>query len=184
MSSVPSAAYELMRRQHGVIARAQLLELGLSSRQLEHLAVRGELRSLIRGAAISPSVEVTETARCAALCLVRERIAIAGPTAGRLWGLRRLLGDMRIHSIARRHWHIANVPWCVPCRTEAMRDSDRVHRPDGITVTSLARTVLDVSRFGRRLEGSAAGIPAAVVPAVAGRSAAVGAGLSCCGASC
>jgi hypothetical protein len=42
-------AWELAGRQHGVIARRQLLALGFNAREIEHRVARGRLHLVMRG---------------------------------------------------------------------------------------------------------------------------------------
>jgi hypothetical protein len=140
-------AHGLFARQHGTASVEQLLATGLSLREIRHLQRAGDLELVLRGAYRTPSAPITEESRSAAVCLARPDVAIAGPTAGRLWGLRRLPFDRRIHVIAPRASQPAAVRWVVPYRTDARHDCDVVARGDGIRITSRARTALDLARW-------------------------------------
>jgi hypothetical protein len=140
-------AHELLARQHGVASTTQLLETGLSARQLRHLQQSQDLELVLRGAYRTPSAPDTELARCAAVCVARSDVAIAGPTAGRLWGFRRLPSDHRIHVLAPRASNPAMARWVVPYRTDARHDHDVVERDDGIRITTRARTTYDLARW-------------------------------------
>lgn len=147
MAHLTPHAHELLARQHGTVSVEQLLATGLSLREVRHLQRSGDLELALRGAYRTPSAPVTEVSRCAAVCLARPDVAIAGPTAGRLWGLRRLPVDRRIHVIAPRASQPAAARWVVPYRTDALHDCDVIERTDGIRVTSRARTALDLARW-------------------------------------
>jgi len=146
MTKLSGAAHRLMSQQHGAVSARQLLDTGLTTRQLQHLAESGQLVHLVRGAYASPSRTIDELTRCAALCLARRDVVIAGPTAGRLWAFRHVSRDRRVHVIAP--------PRAQPCRDQrvavyrsaAIHPEDVVVRPDGIRVTSRPRTALDLSR--------------------------------------
>jgi very-short-patch-repair endonuclease len=140
-------AHAVFARQHGAASVEQLLDAEMTERQLRQLQRAGDLELVLRGAYRTPSAPVTELSRCAAVCLARSDVAIAGPTAGRLWGFRRLPPDHRIHVIARRASNPAIAKWVVPYRTDARHDRDVVERDDGIRVTSRARTVFDLARW-------------------------------------
>jgi len=140
-------AHELLARQHGAASVEQLLATGLSLREVRHLQRSGDLELVLRGAYRTPSAPITESSRSAAVCLARPDVAIAGPTAGRLWGLRRIPSDRRIHVIAPRASQPAVVRWVVPYRTDACHEHDIVIRGDGIRITSRARTAFDLSRW-------------------------------------
>ena len=146
MTKLPAAAHRTMALQHGVVSSRQLRAHGLSTRQIHHLAQTGQLTHLERGAYASPSVFPDELGRCAALCLARPDVAIAGPTAGRIWNFRHVAADRRIHLIAPPRSQPASRPSVAIYRTAAIHDDDIVRRPDGIRVTSRARTALDLSR--------------------------------------
>jgi hypothetical protein len=147
MSHLPRAVHAMLRRQHGVISSVQLREAGLSSRQVRSLVVRGDLVTGLRGTYRSPSVPTDEVSRCAEVCLARSALAIAGPTAGRLWAWRRVQGDQRVHVIGPPASNPAIAAWVVPYRTAAIEpERDIVRRGDGIALTSPARTALDLAR--------------------------------------
>ncbi len=149
MTHLGSAVHQLFARQHGVASIDQLIGAGLTHRQVEYLGHRGDLVSVIRGAYRTPSVALDELSRCAAVSLAHPLVAVSGPTAGRLWGFRRVSADRRIHVVAPRHWRATAATWCVAYRTDAIRREDVVERPDAIRVTSRARTALDLSRHLR-----------------------------------
>jgi hypothetical protein len=139
-------AHRLFATQHGVASVEQLEIAGLTRRQLKRLEADGAIVRVHNGAYRSPSVALDELGRCAAVCLARPTIVIAGPTAGRLWGLRRLPRDHRIHVLAPPASNPCVAKWIRPYRTEAFHAHDVVMRADGIRVTSRARTALDLAR--------------------------------------
>lgn len=149
MAHLTSTAHAVFARQHGTASVPQLIDAGMTPRQLRHLQQAGGLELVLRGAYRTPSAPLTELTRCAAVCLARPDVAVAGPTAGRLWGLRRLPRDHRIHVLAPRASNPSIARWVVPYRTDARHDHDVVQRDDGIRVTSRARTVLDLARWLR-----------------------------------
>ena len=124
-----------------------MLDAGLSIRQLQRLQHDGGLELVLRGAYRTPSAPVTELSQCAAVCSARPDVAIAGPTAGRLWGFRRLPPDQRIHVLAPPASNPAIARWVIPYRTAARHDHDVIERDDGIRVTSRQRTALDLARW-------------------------------------
>ncbi len=140
-------AHAVFARQHGAASVDQLLQMGMSHRDLRHLQQSGDLELVLRGAYRTPSAPISESSRCAAVCLARPDVAIAGPTAGRLWGLRRLPADHRIHVIAPKASNPAISRWVVPYRTDARHQNDVVERSDGVRLTSRSRTVFDLARW-------------------------------------
>ncbi len=147
MTRLNPGAHALLARQHGVASTQQLLDSGMSQRQLQRLQHHGGLELVLRGAYRTPSAPITELSQCAAVCAARPDVAIAGPTAGRLWGFRRLPPDRRIHVIAPRASNPAIARWIVPYRTDARHDADILQRDDGIRVTSRTRTAFDLARW-------------------------------------
>ena len=147
MPRLTASAHLLFAAQHGVASTSQLIDVGLGRRQIDDLARAGAIELVVRGAYRSPSVPLGELARCAAVCLARPDVVIAGPTAGRLWDYRRLPGDHRIHVIAPRASNPAIAPWVAAYRTNAIHDADIVDRPDGIRITSRERTAFDLARW-------------------------------------
>jgi very-short-patch-repair endonuclease len=146
MSFLPPAVHRLLARQHGVASTHQLRSLGLSARQIEHHVHGGNLLPVVRGAVRSPAVPFDELGRCAALCLARPEVAIAAQTAGRLWGLRRVAADRRVHLLAPPAANPTIAPWAVTYRTAAVHADDIVQRDDGIRLTTRPRTALDLAR--------------------------------------
>lgn len=147
MTHLSADAHALLARQHGVISVAQLHAAGLTGRNIKTLEARGDLASVVRGVYRTPSVSLDELSRCAAVCLGREHAVVAGPTAGRLWGLRRIPRDQRVHVIVPPASNPSIESWVCAFRTASIDAIDIVERPDGIRLASRARTVLDLSRF-------------------------------------
>ncbi|MGB0113014.1 MAG: type IV toxin-antitoxin system AbiEi family antitoxin domain-containing protein [Ilumatobacteraceae bacterium] len=146
MPHLPAAAHQRFATQHGVASVPQLHDAGLSRRQLDRLESEGAIELVLRGVYRTPSVPVTELGRCAAACLANPYLAIAGPTAGRIWGFRRLPHDARTHVLAPPASNPAIARWVTPYRTAAVHPCDILERPDGIRLTSRARTAFDLAR--------------------------------------
>ncbi len=146
MTHLNPVAHRLFARQHGVASVDQLLAAGYSRRQIKRLEAAGAITAALRNTYRSPSVPDDEFSRCAVVCLANPALVVSGPTAGRLWGLRRLPRDRRVHVIAPPASNPAISPWVVPYRTSAIRSDDIVQRADGIRVTSRARTAFDLTR--------------------------------------
>jgi very-short-patch-repair endonuclease len=146
MSHLPAAVHTLFAQQHGMVSTAQLLEAGLSIHQIARLEAGGTITSFVRGVYRTPSHALDELARCAGVCLGRPKVCIAGPTAGRLWGFRRLPDDRRVHILAPPASKPIAATWVRPYRTAAIRDADVEERSDGVRVTTRARTALDLAR--------------------------------------
>ena len=147
MAIFTTESLEFLRTHHGVATSFELQQCGLSAPAVRSLVEAGNLVAVVKGVYRIPAVALDESARCAAICAAHPDVAISGPTAGRLWGLRRLPRDQRIHLLAPPASHPTVSSWVVPYRTAAFHPEDVVRRPDGIAVTSRGRTALDLARF-------------------------------------
>ncbi len=157
---------ELAERQHGVVARSQLLAAGISVSAIRHRLRRRELRQLHRGvyrATLGPLPLEAETAALLACGAVRDEPDPSSPvrlcceTAAILW---RLLSP----SASDGKIHVSTSG-----RSRSPAPGIRVHRlrtlhPDdlasyqGLPTTAPARTLLDVAARlpGRELEKAVA----------------------------
>src|SRR5436190_23709959 len=83
------SVWELVRWQHGVIARWQLLDLGFSKRAIEHRLSTGRLHPLWPGVYAVGRREVTRKGMwMAAVLTCGEGALISHETAAALWGIR------------------------------------------------------------------------------------------------
>jgi hypothetical protein len=136
-------AWELAGRQHGVVARRQLLELGFSPRDIEHRVARGRLHPVMRGVYAVGWPHLTEKRRwMAAVLACGDHAALSHNSAAGLWGI----------GIQRRGVVDLSVRRCCELRRPGLRVRGRptlraedvvVH--DGIPVTSAARTLVDLA---------------------------------------
>lgn len=147
MGQLTPAAHHHFATQHGVASVAQLLDAGLGLRSIERLERDGAIELVVRGVYRSCSVHLDELGRCAAVCLLRDDVVVAGPTAGRLWGFRRLPKDDRVHVIGPPASNPTISAWVRTYRTAAIHPDDVVRRADGIRITSRARTAFDLARW-------------------------------------
>lgn len=138
---------EVAARQFGLITRAQALAEGLTERIIDHKLASGAWLRVYRGVYLIAGTPASFEQRVLAACLrVGGDVAASHETAGVLWGL-----------IERRQ---PLVEVTVPAGRHPVSDRfavhrsrcgvERVERTDGIPVTSVARTLLDLcSRLGR-----------------------------------
>lgn len=147
MAHLTPEAHQHLASHHGIASVEQLIDCGLTFDRIQRIRQDGGLELVLPGAYRTPSAPFDELARAAAVTTAHPELAIAGPTAGRLWGFRRLPPDHRIHVIAPPGSHPTRISWVMPYRTSAIHDRDIVERVDGIRVTSRARTALDLARF-------------------------------------
>lgn len=132
---------ELAERQHGVVARAQLLRLGLSGSAIDHRCARGTLHRLQRGVyAVGRRALGNEARWMAAVLASGSGTVLSHWSAAELWRLRPVSGRMieltttgsaRPRLGTRRR--VARVP------------SDEVTVEQGIPVTTVPRTLFDLA---------------------------------------
>ena len=130
----------LAGRQHGVVARRQLLELGLGRGAIAHRVEGGRLHPLHRGVyAVGHRVPTTQRAWMAAV-LVADGAVLSHRSAGALWGI---LGS------ARRNTEITVARYVRPRARIEIHEGplppDEVTTRNGIAVTTPARTLLDLA---------------------------------------
>lgn len=137
------ALVNLVRKQHGVVARDQLLALGLSPGAIEFRLAQHRLWPIHGGVyAFSPAVLSPAGRQNAALLAIRPDPLLSHDSSAARQGLMR--AGARIHvSIATRVPR--RLDGVVVHRPRRIDPEDRV-RVDGIPMTSLARTYLDLGQ--------------------------------------
>lgn len=154
--------WKLAARQHGVVARAQLLELGLSRRAVQHREATGRLHAIGRGiyAVGRPDVPRNGLLMAAVLSCGPQAV-VSHESAAVLWGVRpgRRAGG-------RRATRDVAIDVTVPPQVRRRRPGIRLHRhsldpvdrteQERVPVTSIQRTLLDLaSQLGhKRLEAA------------------------------
>jgi hypothetical protein len=133
-------------RQHSVVTDSTMRALGISVAQRRIMVRNGLLERLLDGSYRLPGTPLDELARCVAACARPSGLVVCGPTAGRLWGLRRMPRDGIVHVIAPPASNPTVEPWLRPYRTALLDRGDIVVRADGIRVTSPSRTAVDLTR--------------------------------------
>lgn len=110
-----SAAWSLARRQHYVLTREQLLELGLSRYAIAHRLQTGRLHRVWRGVYAVGRPQLTPQGRWIAAVLACGPAALLGHrSAAELWGLLGAMG-YTVHVV-------------VPAKAQRSRPGIRVHR--------------------------------------------------------
>jgi very-short-patch-repair endonuclease len=142
---------DLATRQHGVVSRGQLLELGYSEAAIGRAMAAGRLHRIHRGVYAVGHARLSKHGRSLAAVLACGRGAVTSHfSAGWLWGLFPecpILPEVTVpgrgHTRAGIRIHFA----------PALSREDRAVR-EGIPATSLARTLLDLAARipSRRLE--------------------------------
>jgi len=100
MARLDRDVIEWMRRHHTTVTDQMLDAHGIGERRRRELVQDGLLERVVTGAYRFAGAEPDELMRCIALCTARPHLVIAGPTAGRAWGIRRSPRDGLIHVIA------------------------------------------------------------------------------------
>jgi very-short-patch-repair endonuclease len=139
--SVDEAIAALAARQHGVVSRAQLLDLGVGPDAIKHRVALGRLHPLHRGVyAVGHRALRSEAWWMAAVLAAGPGAALSYRSAAELWGIRsgsRPRIDVSVprhrRSTARLEVHVV-----------AMRP-DEVTVEDGVRVTTPTRTLLDLA---------------------------------------
>lgn len=144
-------AWELAGRQHGMVARKQLLALGFSPSAIEHRVARGRLHLAMRGVYAVGWPGLTEKRRWMAAVLACGRDAmLSHHSAAMLWGIGRERG--RIDISVKRRCELRRPGLKVRGRP-SLRSAD-ITAIDMIPVTAVARTLVDLATElpPRRLE--------------------------------
>jgi len=136
--------WELVRRQHGVVARAQLLELGIRTRSIEHRVAKGRLHPLWRGVYAVGRPEVSQNGRWMGAVLACGSKALLSHTcAAALWRIAPALRTETIHvTVPGGRFHGGN-----GIKVHRRRDLGREHRRvvAGIPVTDPVSTLVDLA---------------------------------------
>ncbi len=136
-----TAIWALVGRQHGVIARRQLLEVGLSPRQIERRIASGRLHPTWRGVYAVGRPELDRHGRwMAAILACGPGAALSHGSAAALWGFGKQQGSTIDISVpVRRRGRLRGIR--IHRRTEAVLEDVLTH--DGIRLTSPIRTLID-----------------------------------------
>src|SRR4051794_25405956 len=131
----------LADRQHGVVARRQLVSLGLSARAIDHRLERGRLHLLHRGGYTVGHRVLSQRGRwMAAVLACGKGAALSHRSAAALWAIRptsRAAIEVTTPRKLRPRGEL--LPHC------AALPADEVTTLDGIPVTTPARTLLDLA---------------------------------------
>lgn len=141
--SAKGQPWALAARQHGVIARSQLLEFGLSAQAVKHRVAKGRLHPIEHGVYAVGRPGVTRRGRWMAATLSCGSSAVLSHrSAGALWGICREPVDLIEISISRAHPR--RHPGVRVHRRPGMSADDLCSR-DGIPLTCLVLTLIDLA---------------------------------------
>jgi very-short-patch-repair endonuclease len=138
-------AWELVRRQHGVVSRRQLRDLGATSKWIEHRLTRGRLhRTQFRGVYAVGRPQLTQEGKwMAAILACGPDAYLSHLSAARLWRLLPKAPRDPIHVLL----HAAVIRRSAGIqvhRTRALAAADVTER-QGIPVTTATRTLIDLA---------------------------------------
>lgn len=129
--------------QHGVVARPQLLELGLSAQAIQHRIEKGRLHRVGRGVYAVGRPELSRRGRWIAAVLgCGPRAALSYGSAAALWGIERERRGMI--EISTAVCSVRPRPGLLVHRRPNLVSADVVVN-DGIRVTSVVRTLIDIA---------------------------------------
>lgn len=136
-------AWALAGRQHGMVARRQLLALGFNAREIEHRVGRGRLHLVMRGVYAVGWPRLTRERRwMAAVLACGEGALLSHRSAAALWEIgyeqRRVVdvSVMRRAELKRRGLHVRGRPSLGPENVTSQND---------IPVTTPVQTLIDLS---------------------------------------
>lgn len=136
-------AWELAGRQHGVVARRQLLALGFNSREIEHRVARNRLHHVMRGVYAVGWPELTQKRRwMAAVLACGDDAMLSHRSAAALWGIGTESHGL-IDISVRRRCELRRPGMRMRGRP-SLAAEDIVVR-DGIPVTAVVRTLIDLA---------------------------------------
>lgn len=137
---------DLAENQHGVVSRTQLIELGMGRGAISDRVARGLLRRVARGVyAVGRSRQSHRSRWMAAVLSAGTDAVLSHRSAAALWGL---LPPSSIAIEVTRPKEFRSRP-CIRGHCSAIRP-DEVARVDGIPVTSMPRTLFDLSAIVNR----------------------------------
>jgi very-short-patch-repair endonuclease len=136
--------WDLVRRQHGVVARSQLLALGMGSRSIEHRVETGRLHPLWRGVYAVGRPEIDEKGRwMGAVLACGPGALLSHESAAVLWGLAQAFNTRPIE-VTVSPGRFLRRPGI---KIHRRRDLSSEHRRDvaGIPVTDPVSTLVDLA---------------------------------------
>jgi len=136
-------AWELARRQHGVVTRAQLLALGFTPKAIRHRAARGRLYRARPGIYMVGRPELSREGRwMAAVLACGETALLSHRSAAALWGFAEERNDVIAVSV---HRHTSRRRPGIRVHDRAGIWSRDIGRHRGIPVTQPVKTFLDIA---------------------------------------
>jgi hypothetical protein len=135
--------WTLVRRQHGVVARRQLLDLGFSSKAIEHRLAAGRLHPVGYGVYAVGRPALDKPGRwMAAVLACGPSAALSHRSAAALWSIGTELPG-RIDLSVRRHSHLRRPG--IRARSRPALPAADLTDHHGIPITTPIRTLIDVA---------------------------------------
>ncbi|HEX9967941.1 MAG TPA: type IV toxin-antitoxin system AbiEi family antitoxin domain-containing protein, partial [Solirubrobacterales bacterium] len=142
LRSSSTAAWGLVRRQHGVVTRAQLLALGFSTDAIRHRVAMGRLHPLWRGVYAVGRPTVSERGRwMAAVLSCGPEALLSHRSAAGLWRILRPFHTLEVVAPEERRRHR---PGIAVHRRNGLEPAHR-RVVDGIPVTDIVTTLIDLA---------------------------------------
>ncbi len=142
MKPLPRPLLSRARDQRGLLTIEQLSRSSVSSRARSELLTSGMIVPVHRGVYRLASHDSSFEQRCLAACLAAPDAAISGPSAGRLWDLRKMRTD-DIHLLAGRRIKLDGV---TAHRSDLLAATDVEHR-GGLRLLRPHRLACDLAWF-------------------------------------
>jgi putative AbiEi antitoxin of type IV toxin-antitoxin system/uncharacterized protein DUF559 len=133
---------ELARRQHGIVTRKQLMSLGMSRHAVNNRVGRGLLHAVYPGVYSVGGLAMSAGGRrIAAVFACKGEAVLSHRSAARLWGVYPY--DPAVIEVSRPRWGRTKHEGVVLHQARLL--ADEVDELDGIPLTSVFRTILDLA---------------------------------------
>lgn len=149
--NVEEAITATARRQHGVVTRVQLLELGIRPGAIRCRMASGRLRRLHRGVYLVGPIMPPHAREMAAVLACGPAAVLSHRSAATLWGLTAAGAEDAPVDVAVPHGHDRRRPGIRVHRIGGLGPEEWTRR-SGIPVTAPARTLLDFAGVAGRRE--------------------------------
>jgi predicted transcriptional regulator of viral defense system len=145
---LPERLWALSRRQHGVVARGQLLEVGFNAQAIKHRVANGRLHPVGRGVYAVGRPELTQHGRwMAAVLSCGDHSALSHRSAAALWGIMPVRRDEIVVTVPGRLRR--RRPGIVVHRRCSFNAGDATVR-HGIRTTTPICTLIDLATYLER----------------------------------
>ena len=145
MNELTPAALQLLADHHGVITTACLRSAGVGRSTTDRLVKAGVLRAVLKGVYVLAATKPTLEQRCVVLSVAHRTGYVTGPTAGKLYDLRRMPQTSALHFACPHGVHLPIQIGVTFRQTRALTTADRWTRPDGITIVKPRRLAFDLA---------------------------------------